>query len=526
MATSHSVPPMKTIEPGNSRRDRPVWAELLTGLSTERPQKRTRDDMALDFACALPDAFDACIAPDAFERQVVHQSHAAMDLNGFIGDHRKAFSCLELRHGHVHVFDRALIVLPGSFQRDEPGRLELGRHVGKLEGYTLELSNLLTELCAGNGPLLGMVERTFGAADAGGGDLQSRRPEPCIRHFETFMQFTQNSACRHAAVGELENAIVVAPVRDVAVALPYRETRRALVDKEGGNELLPAAWGLLLPRCSEKNDEIGHIRMADKMLGAIDDKIFSILAREAFHAAHVRSGSRLGHGKTVGTLSTHRGEEISFTLLTFAGHENVGRTRDAIPVERIVGATEFSFVQNPGQSIEPGAADFGRHVGGIEARRDRLMLQFLAQILAQHAGALDLRLMREQLRFDEGASRLHNHLLLFAQGKVHLSLSCVIIGHLFFTCFARLARCSSRARTRPAPILCFLNRCIMPTRTALRLASISATERPCACASQPSTRRRSRSGFHLGNLRSVQGSSSVGSNCLMKSRMPPGPPAR
>src|SRR5688572_14422900 len=218
MATSHSVPPTKTMERGNSKRAKGAGAVLVAGLSTERPQQRTGDDVALNLAGSLPDSFDAGIAPDAFERQIVHEAHAAMDLDGLIRDHGKAFGGLELRHGHVHVLDRSVVIFPGGLERDEPGRPELDCHVGELEGHALKFADLLAELGAVDGPLLGMIEGAFGAADAGRGHLKPRRPEPCVRHLETFVHFSEDGARRHPAVGELEDAVVIATVRNVPVA--------------------------------------------------------------------------------------------------------------------------------------------------------------------------------------------------------------------------------------------------------------------------------------------------------------------
>ena len=50
---------------------------------------------------------------------------------------------------------------------------------------------------------------------------------------------------------------------------------------------------------------------------------------------------------------------------------------DAGPVQRVVGAAELLLVEQPGHRIEAGAADIGRHVGGIEPGVDRLGLELL-----------------------------------------------------------------------------------------------------------------------------------------------------
>ena len=88
-------------------------------------------------------------------------------------------------------------------------------------------------------------------------------------------------------------------------------------------------------------------------------------------------------------------------------------------MQRVIGLAELLLIEDPGQRIEAGAADFGRHVGGIEAGFDRLGLELLAQILAQLAGALDLGLMRIKLVLDEIARGLDDHPLFFGQGEIH-----------------------------------------------------------------------------------------------------------
>ena len=72
------------------------------------------------------------------------------------------------------------------------GRLEFERHVGELEGHALELADLLAELDAVDRPLLGMVERPLGAADAGGGDLEPGGAEPGIGDLEALVNLAQD----------------------------------------------------------------------------------------------------------------------------------------------------------------------------------------------------------------------------------------------------------------------------------------------------------------------------------------------
>src|SRR5207245_4537986 len=102
-------------------------------------------------------------------------------------------------------------------------------HVGELEGYALELADLLPDLHAIDRPLPRRIERPLGASQAGRRHLQACRPEPGVGDLETAVGLAEDRRLRHAAVAELENAVGVAAMRDVAVAGPHFESGRAVV---------------------------------------------------------------------------------------------------------------------------------------------------------------------------------------------------------------------------------------------------------------------------------------------------------
>src|SRR5665213_1580421 len=53
------------------------------GLSTTQgPQQAARNNMSQHFAGAVPNALDARIAPDPLQRQISHQAHATVYLQG------------------------------------------------------------------------------------------------------------------------------------------------------------------------------------------------------------------------------------------------------------------------------------------------------------------------------------------------------------------------------------------------------------------------------------------------------------
>ena len=58
-------------------------------LSPQRAEQFAADDVALNFAGTFPDAFNPCVPPDTFQRQIIHQAHATVNLDRFIGDERQ-----------------------------------------------------------------------------------------------------------------------------------------------------------------------------------------------------------------------------------------------------------------------------------------------------------------------------------------------------------------------------------------------------------------------------------------------------
>ena len=176
---------------------------------------------------------------------------------------------------------------------------------------------------------------------------------------------------------------------------------------------------VLLARRHEDDGEIGDVGVADEMLGAVQHPVVAVLHGGRLHAAQVRTRAGFGHGEAVGLLAANAGKQIFVALLGRTGEQDVRRTRHAGPVQRVVGLAELLLVEQPGHRIEPGAADIGRHVGRIEPGLDRLGFQLVDEFGPEHAGALDLLLMRVKLVLDKRARRLDDQLLLFRQAEIH-----------------------------------------------------------------------------------------------------------
>ena len=108
--------------------------------------------------------------------------------------------------------------------------------------------------------------------------MQAGGAEPAVGHLKPLVNLAQDLAFVQPAVVEFENAVGVAPVRDVAVAVAHGEAFGAFFHEEGGDLLLGAARGVFFA-CRHKDDgKACKVGVADEMLGAVQDPVIAVLA--------------------------------------------------------------------------------------------------------------------------------------------------------------------------------------------------------------------------------------------------------
>ena len=222
----------------------------------------------------------------------------------------------------------------------------------------------------------------------------------------------------HPAVVEGEDRVVVAAVGDRPVARADLEARGAPVDEEAGDPLLASRPGLLLPGGDEGDDEVGEVRVADEVLGAVDHEVAAVAPREGLHAPHVGARVRLGHREGIDLLAAHARVQVAGALLGVACAQDV---RGPAPEdgEGHRGAAELALEQGEGQVVETPAPELGRDVGGVEAEGPDLVLDRAAELARHLAGALDLRLERMELVLDEAPYGVHHETLFVVESEVH-----------------------------------------------------------------------------------------------------------
>ena len=218
---------------------------------------------------------------------------------------------------------------------------------------------------------------------------------------------------RHTAIGEFQDAVLIATVGDVLVAVADGKARRALVDQESGDQLFLAARGFLFACGGKEDDEGSLVGMGDEMLGAGDDEVFTIGLGESLHAAQIRTDSRLGEGEAIRGFAGNGGEEIFLALFLIAGEQDVGGAENTVPMQRIGRAAKLALIKYPCQCIEAGTADIFWHVGSIEAGGDSFGFQFITQLRAQEACFLHFSLMGKEFCLHKITRGLDDELLFF-----------------------------------------------------------------------------------------------------------------
>ena len=101
------------------------------------------------------------------------------------------------------------------------------------------------------------------------------------------MWLTQNLGLWQTTFIKAQNAILIAAMRYRFISGQNFKTGRAAVNKETGDFLFDTTRGFFLTAGNKHNDEIGNISMADKMFGAVNDPIITILTGGTLHAAHI-----------------------------------------------------------------------------------------------------------------------------------------------------------------------------------------------------------------------------------------------
>ena len=332
--------------------------------------------MTLDLAGAVPDPLDPGVAPPAFGRKGRHQAHAAEDLYGRVRHPAQHLRGIQLGHRRVGVGHRALIALGRGPQCEQIGRFQRRGTVGQLEPYALEAAYRLAELTSGGRPLGDRLQHPAGAADAGGGDRQPGRAQPLTHEVEAAPLLAQQVPGRDAAIGEGQLALVIAAVRHALRTPGDGQAGGVLVDQERGNLLLRA---VPTARGGEQDDKVGHVGVADEVLGAVDDVVVPVPAGRRGHGADVRAGARFGHRDAVVPLTADGGEQVALPLVGVATLQDVARPLDQ-HLQGVAGPAQLAFGQDQGHRVQPAAAQLGGHVGRVQPGGDRLGADLAGQL--------------------------------------------------------------------------------------------------------------------------------------------------
>src|SRR5579863_6988915 len=109
-------------------------------------QQVARDQDALHLAGSLADFVYLDVAIEAGHRRLLHESHAAVDLDGLIGARGGDLGGVQLRHRRIGRGALSGVDRCGRAPGHQPRQLDLRAHVGELELGGLEGGNRDAEL--------------------------------------------------------------------------------------------------------------------------------------------------------------------------------------------------------------------------------------------------------------------------------------------------------------------------------------------------------------------------------------------
>ena len=343
-----------------------------------------------------------------------------------VGHPGKGLRRMELCLRDLAVGVEPLVEAPSCGEGQPVRRVDVRHHVRELEGDALEPPDGLPELPPARRVVHAEVEAAPRPADAHRGDGEAGCGEPGVRELEPGPFLAEDLRGRHPAVVEGEDAIVVAAVGDRAVAGADLEAGGAAVDEEAGDPLLRSRARLLLPGRDEGDDEVREVRVADEVLGAVDDEVAAVAPGMGLHPADVGARVGLGHREGVDLVAAHAGEEVALALLSASCAEDVGRPPPEHG-ERHRRPPELALEEGEGQVVEPPAPELRRDVGGVETEGADLVLDLPPELARDFAGALDLVLEGIELVLDEAPHRVHHELLFGVESEVHGSCSLALL---------------------------------------------------------------------------------------------------
>src|SRR6266446_2507144 len=280
-----------TGSPSHEVRTRPFRKSVAGGISIVAAEE-TRDDEALHLGGTLADLEQALIAVEARHRVLFHQAVAAEDLHRGVRHPSHDLGRPELRHRRLFAEGATLIAQPACLVEQVARRLDLGRHVGELEGVRLKMADRLAELRA----LFGVRERRFvralRAAEAHRRDRKAAAVEGLQHLLEAGAALAEEVLARHGDVVEVELGRVRRPPDHLPVHAARREAGGLLLDDDAAVFL--AAVGERAGHALDRRAGGDRGRgIGDEDLAAVDDPTVALEARRRLGAAGVGAGRRL-----------------------------------------------------------------------------------------------------------------------------------------------------------------------------------------------------------------------------------------
>src|ERR1700722_20363612 len=201
-------------------------------------QELARDHQALDLTGALADGAQLHVPIELFDRVVLDESVATMDLHGFVRGAHRNLGSRQLRHGPFLADALPAILHPTRAIGEQARGVDLGSHVRQLVLDGLKLRNGTAEPLA----LLRVFQGRFIRALRGSHRKRRDGEAPAIQNpeavHESLTLFAEQLRFRHPAICEDDLASSAGAHAELVFLLAVLKTRYALLKNERGNSVL------------------------------------------------------------------------------------------------------------------------------------------------------------------------------------------------------------------------------------------------------------------------------------------------
>ena len=266
----------------------------------------------------------------AFDGIVFDEAIAAVDLHRFAGRAGRGLGRVQFRHGRLAAKGLSQIRQLGRPQHQQPGRIQLHRHVGEHELDGLVLGQPLGKRPALRGVGDAVVERCAADAYRHGPDADAPAFQHAHRLTKPLPFRADEGLRRHLAIVKDDFRGIARAQAELILFLTDPQAGRGPLDDERRNTVTA---GQRIGH-GQHNIDACHAALRHECLGAVEDPPTPTTDRARLDRGGVAAGGRLGQAPPAQRLPLRQRGKVAALLLGIPEEENVAGAQGVVRRDR------------------------------------------------------------------------------------------------------------------------------------------------------------------------------------------------